>query len=231
MEHNTWKELLGHRSLLLFVSITVLICLVWVLLMGFFFNGSIGSFDLLSGHQVILELYQKLPRLESKLYSFKFMGGSHILPLYGLMPIQNILLKLGVSPASINNVTVIFLQSLFPYYLLQLISLGKLQNNIDRLKYIFVICIFAFMPLISWRVVHGHLNILTGVIFFFSSLSIIEMIRKKQFSLFDLILGVFVFANIFSFSSFQMLHSCLVFWFFLLAWLLVYYFSIRKKNN
>jgi hypothetical protein len=188
-------------SFVLFIGLTIL--------NQWHFGRTLGSHDFISGHVMTMKRFILNGGVENSIYDFYISGGSEVLPVQGILPIQEVLLKLKFSAFNIINITVFFI----------LLINGILLRSLFRESYLYIYkkkfeanlfletllaIVFMFLPSIGWRVNYGHLNIINGVIAYAICIIVPLKIYNQSFSISKMmIIGIFL-SHVLPYSSFQM---------------------------
>lgn len=200
---------------------------------GWFFDLSFGGYDLLSGHSTSLAQFKNSGDWSSLVYSFLYLGGSEVLPLTGMLPIQRLFLFLFENPIQIASLSMLFI-----LYLLS-ISLVELTKETTRYLYdinikfnnyilILLTLSFTFMPILAWRINHGHLNILNGLLATAMCFYIPLIVRNNSITLMKWLLIILCLIHAVPFSSQQMLVYSI--FFTSPFWISHLIFSIKQKK-
>ncbi|MCH7741930.1 MAG: hypothetical protein IIB71_04620 [Proteobacteria bacterium] len=202
---------------ILLLSLVLFVPLIWWGILGWQ-----PSF-LLSQHDNLQLLYPYLRDFiaaagdwQRLMYWPGLQGGVKVHDVIGSMPIAQLLSFLSFNSLTISNLTLFFIQILFGYFsAISVLGVAKLAfRNVEPVP-IFVIAmvglIFAFLPLLGWRLTYGHGNIICGLfVFLCASALLLEEINGTR-SLVTGLLSVLALTHSFQSNGYQMVYYSIVF--------------------
>ncbi|MBT4161169.1 MAG: hypothetical protein HOC70_10320 [Gammaproteobacteria bacterium] len=205
------------RKLILLGSLFLAVPLIWGLFLGWHPAELIPQQDHVHlGIIYMRELTRAAGDWHSLMYWPGLGGGVKVHDVTGSLPIAQLLAWLGSPPLIMANLQVMFVQIIFAY-LCVCCSLGILRevySNDDVIPWqleILAGITFAFLPVISWRITHGHDSIIVGlyVLLCFTALFLDEMSRKRSVT--TIVLCVITLCHTFQFNGFQLVHYSILF--------------------
>jgi len=173
-----------------FLLLTCLVCipLTWMIFLGWEIGSAATSHDTLPGIFLSLKsLFSHHGDWTSYLYRPDLMGGFKLHDVSGCLPIFEFCGLLGLSPIASINLTVFFIQTCIAFLgshaALSLYFLwnqpehdGPGEKAPDPSNFWFIriglVWLFAFAPVIGWRLCYGHYFLITGSFFFFSTVAL-----------------------------------------------------------
>ena len=204
-------------NLLLIIALAFLVPLVWWLVAGWNFSDLLNQHDnLLSSYIVQREMGRASGDWTRLLYWPQLAGGVKVHDITGSLPIVQLLAWAGATPLIISNFVVFFMQILFAYFCTRITS-GLSEVIYDNqlptpyLALVLLGILFAFLPLLGWRLPYGHINIISGVFVFlcFTCMLLEEMIGRRSIT--SIALCALTLSHTFQHSGYQMIHYSLVF--------------------
>ena len=205
------------QSWQLLISLITLIPIIWWLALGWSPSYLIDQHDNLQmGYVYLLQLERAAGDWTDFLYWPQLIGGVKVHDVTGSLPIVQLLAYLGMSPLAISNISVFFVQILFAYFCTRSV-LGLTQvafNNKEAVPYLTLVLIailFAFLPLLGWRLSYGHQSIVYGLFVFLcvTSLLLDEICSSR--SIVSLLLALVALTHTFQFNGYQLIHYSVVF--------------------
>ena len=205
------------QSWQLLISLITLIPIIWWLVLGWTPSHLIDQHDNLHQGYVYLQQLERAAGDWTKfLYWPQLTGGVKVHDVTGSLPIVQLLAYMGASPLIISNLSVFFVQVLFAYFCTRsVLCLTQIAfNNKEATPYIVLVLIgilFAFLPLLGWRLSYGHQNIVYGLFVFLcmTSLLLDEICDRR--SMVSLLLALVALTHTFQFSGYQLIHYSVVF--------------------
>ena len=204
-------------NLLLIIAMVFLVPLIWWLVPGWNFSELLNQHDnLLSSYIVQREMGRAGGDWTKLLYWPQLAGGVKVHDIIGSLPFVQLLAWLGATPLIISNFVVFFMQILFAYFCTR-ITIGLSEVIYDNqvptpyLALVLLGILFAFLPLLGWRLPYGHINIISGVFAFlcFTCLLLEEMTGRRSIT--SIALCALALGHTFQHSGYQMIHYSLVF--------------------
>ena len=210
------KSLQESPALVLLISLTLIVPLIWWLLLGWRTSYLLSQQDNL---QLIYPFLRDLIRAggdwQQLGYWTGLQGGVKVHDVIGSMPVSQLLAFLGFTPLAISNLTLFFIQILFAYFCsISVLRLANIAfNNIDPVSVVVIVMvglIFAFLPVLGWRLTYGHGNILCGMFVFLcmNALLLEEMTGTR--SLVTCLLSVLGLTHAFQSNGYQMVYYSLL---------------------
>ena len=217
MNLNTSIPAHESRHLVLLGSLLLAVPLVWLLLLGWHPSELIPQQDHAQlGIIYMRELSRAAGDWHSLLYWPGLGGGVKVHDVTGSLPIAQLLAWLGSPALIMANLQVMFIQVIFAYLCVTCTRglLRVIYNNFTVTSWQLDVpagLLFAFLPIISWRVTHGHDSIVIGlyVLLGFSVLFLDEMARRR--SVVTILVVLLALCHTFQFNGFQMVHYGILF--------------------
>ncbi len=205
------------QSLQLIVLLTLLVPLIWWL----FFSWSPGELidqhdNLMTGYVYKQQFIEVQGDWKRFLYWPQLLGGVKVHDITGSLPIVEMLVALGADYVTISNVSVFFVQILFGYFcthimfgLTTAVLGGTKASNLATL--IPAGLLFAFLPVLGWRMTHGHLAIIMGLFVFLCMTSLILDEINGRRSPIRFLLALLALTNTFQYNGFQTMYYSVLF--------------------
>ncbi len=173
----------------LFLS-TIVILAVWFLFLGFVPSTLISGND---GPFVTTELQSMIDSgifLKNFQYSYVRGGGHPLSGITGANGIYQFLSFFNFGPTAICNIIVFFIQIIYSFFCIKLISCQSTANHGQHLfniktRFLLVptILLTAFAPILGWRLGYGHLILVLGAMTLIFSLSTISATINKKITI------------------------------------------------
>ena len=204
-------------NLLLIIAMVFLVPLIWWLVPGWNFSDLLNQHDnLLSSYIFQREMGRAGGDWAKLLYWPQLAGGAKVHDITGSLPFVQLLAWAGAAPLIISNFVVFFMQILFAYFCTR-ITIGLSEVIYDNqvptpyLALVLLGILFAFLPLLGWRLPYGHINIISGVFVFLCFICLfLEEITGRR-SITSIALCALTLTHTFQHSGYQMIHYSLVF--------------------
>ncbi len=136
------------------------------------------------------------------LYRAELQGGANIYSASGIFPILTLCLQLGLSPVKSFNVLIFLIQFCFAFLsiraTLDFSELLKPQFKRSWFDICLLALIFAFAPIVGWRLTRGHEIIISGSLIFLCAFSWLLAIAVESVSGFLIFFTVVAITHIFS---------------------------------
>ncbi|MCZ6502732.1 MAG: hypothetical protein O6945_09490 [Gammaproteobacteria bacterium] len=203
-------------SLLLF-GLLIMVPLTWWALIGWRPPYLLDQHDNLQmGYIYFRDLIDKGGNWQQLMYWPGLQGGVKVHDVVGSPPFAQLLAYLGFSTLSISNLSIFFIQVLFAYFsTISVLRLATLVFGNTEQTPLFVLIviglIFAFLPLLGWRLTYGHTNIIFGLfVFLCMTTLLLEEITHSR-SLLTVLLSVLALTHAFQFNGYQMVYYSVLF--------------------
>ena len=189
----------------------------------------IGNHDQIQGNYPYFKLLE-LHQFKKINYTNTIHGGAYISPIVGSSILNTILYKMGLSVGNILNLGVIICQTLVGFFSFSLIKdFTDFEDDplADAVRIIVITLFISFNPILSWRIEHGHLNLLWAVSFFFAFGNMLGNVKvNKYVSYVEMFLTWVTGINALSQHGLQLI-------FYMLPFFIYYFFkfSTDKKNH
>jgi hypothetical protein len=199
-----------YQNLIILMGLIVLVPAVWSIFLGW----RPGLLIPQSDHLQLGLIYQReLIRADgdwtSLLYLTGLGGGSKVHDVAGSMPITQLMAFLHVQATTLANLQVMFIQVLFSYFCVNLTLrfteiLYHESPSYSPLLLSLLAILYAFLPVLGWRITHGHDPIVIGVfVLLCFALLLADEITAKR-SAVNLVLCVLALCHVFQSTTFQL---------------------------
>jgi len=207
----------NRQQIILLFSLFLLIPLTWISFLGWLPGKLIPQRDYLELTLIYQREFSRVMGDWTQLLYWPGLGGGvKVHDVTGSLPIAQLMAYLQIDPVTAANVQAMFIQTLFAYLctccamrLPQILS-GNLERQPD---YTLVLAglMFAFLPIIAWRIPHGHDSIIIGLftLLCFLTLLLDEITEKR--SLLTLFICVLTLCHTLPYNSFQLIHYSVLF--------------------
>ncbi len=199
------------RNLFLLLSLVVLIPMVWWLLLGWRPPFLIDQHDNLQMGYVYLQQFARVGGdWKALLYWPGMLGGSRVHDVTGSLPIVQLLVSSGASPLLTSNLLVFFVQVLFAYFCVRA-SLGLSRvifgaRPVETPVVILLLAgLFAFLPLLGWRLTWGHESIVFGLFVFLCMTTLLLDEVTGERSAITVLIALITLAHAFQFNGYQLI--------------------------
>lgn len=226
---NTEKEDLSLLSLCL-----IIVIFTWMIFFGWRLTQFVAGGDaLLFEYYFLAELFNVQGDWTRLIYRANVIGGIHVHDVLGTFPIHQFLGWLGVGPQAGLNFSVFFVQVLYTFISIKIVlSLSEIWKGqkivLSFLSRIALIWIFAFAPVLEWRLIYGHEIFFAGLFLYLCLLAMFVALQANQWTLTFLALCIIALMSAFPSYSQQMVIYGLIFGFPIL-W--VFFISFLKKSS
>ncbi len=148
-------------------------------------------------------------------YSPGVLGGASLVGVYGAPPVFTLGAWMGLPSVVAYDVAVLATQAALGFLCAH--ASASLATGLDRPTpwspprrpgvglLVLVSPVFAFAPIVGWRVTYGHLNLLWGATAFVAALALIAAARQRRVTGCLALVAFAVFAHAFTSHSFQLL--------------------------
>lgn len=229
-----WHTEKKDLSLLSLCVFTVVV--TWIVFFGWTFTQFVAAGDALSFEYYFLtELFNVGGDWTKLIYRANVVGGIGVHDVLGTFPIHQFLGRLGIGPLAGLNISVFFVQVLYAFISIKtVIALAENWKRSDQkidlglLAKIALIWIFAFAPVLEWRLIYGHEIFFSGLFLYLCIISMLVTLQAGQFTLTSLALCVVALVSAFPSYSQQMVIYGLIFGFPIL-W--SFFASFLKKSK
>jgi hypothetical protein len=206
----------GQQFILLF-ALLLLIPFTWFSLLGWLPGKLIPQKDYLElGLIYQREFSRVLGDWEQLLFWPGLGGGVKVHDITGSLPIAQLMAYLQVDLVTAANLQAMYIQTVFAYLctccamrLPQVLS-GNREVQTD---YVIILAgwMFAFLPIVAWRIPQGHDNIIIGLFTLLCFLVLIldEIVKKRSFL--TVSICVLTLCHTLPYSSFQLIHYSVLF--------------------
>jgi hypothetical protein len=136
----------------------------------------------------------------ANLYRIGVLGGSEMHAFGGALPVAQLAIHIGLSATSTANVVTMFVQLCYGFFGVRLaIALASSWTTHERAltsaQRVAAIWLVGFAPLLGWRLVLGHENLLLGFLPLFVCVSLLWQARAGQLSSVSLVFATFATVN------------------------------------
>jgi hypothetical protein len=207
----------NRQQLILLFALLLLIPFTWFILLGWLPGKLIPQKDYLElGLIYQREFSRVMGDWEQLLFWPGLGGGVKVHDITGSLPIAQMMAYLQVDLVTAANVQAMFIQTLFAYLctccamrLPQVLS-GNREGQTGSVI-ILAGLMFAFLPIVAWRIPHGHDNIIIGLftLLCFLVLMLDEIAKKRSFL--TVSICVLTLCHTLPYNSFQLIHYSVLF--------------------
>ena len=189
----------------------------WILLLGWSPAELIPQADHLRlGFIYQRELVRHMGDWHQLLYWPGLGGGVKVHDVTGSLPFSQLLSWLESPPLVVANLQVLFLQLIFAY-LCTIATVGLARfvfgggQTTAFANLLLIALLFAFLPVIGWRITHGHDPIVIGLFVFLAFLVLYLDELNTERSMVNVAMSLLALFHVFQFNSFQLAYYSVLF--------------------
>jgi len=207
----------NRQQIILLFSLLLLIPFTWFSVLGWLPGKLIPQQDYLELGLIYQREFSRVMGDWAQLLYWPGLGGGvKVHDITGSLPIAQLMAYLQVDLVTAANVQAMFIQTLFAYLctccamrLPQVLS-GNREGQTDY-AIILAGLMFAFLPIVAWRIPHGHDNIIIGLftLLCFLVLMLDEIAEKRSFL--TVSICVLTLCHTLPYNSFQLIHYSVLF--------------------
>ena len=191
--------------------LALLVPIIWWLLLGWSPGELIDQHDNLTTGYVYKQQFIAVGGdWQQFLYWPELLGGVKVHDITGSLPLVQMLIAMDSDHITMSNLSIFLLQVLFGYFCARtVVGLSRTLGNNQHLSLLVVVAagvMFAFLPVLGWRLTHGHQAIIQGIFVFLCMIAMLLDESNGERSAVTIILALVALTHTFQYNGFQTMY-------------------------